>query len=242
MNRRTLLLFIGALTIAVILVCGFVLSSLFKYSLCDGDQVLEEMDTILQDAKINASGAPSEQVRDWALLTADSSTWRSLQQWMTNASGKYQLTLLALDQWFSPGDDAMVGVDFANGLNVECAFYNSTLESCSIVARIIPPEERDVQDMKTVLQAAPDHPTGVPPTEISWSGLSLYFGSQVAWKNLQQWMLDAPGSYQVETPNHEQHQCGGYVSYTVKARLSNGKLVACIFNERIIESCQEVTQ
>ncbi len=238
MKQRWLFMLLGAVTLimAGVLISWHVLTS---SSPCSGEVVLREMDTVLSEAQSKGEGAPSKEVQQWTLLIADSLIWRKLQRLMADAPGKYQLILLALDQPFSPGDDAMVGAHLSNGTDIECTFYNSTITDCDAVDRIVVPEERAANSMRQLLQAARDNPIGPPPKDVLWAGFLLEGGPVLVWKDLQHWMSDAPGDFRVETPAHIEHQCE-FVEYKVKAHLSNGLAIACQFSERLIQSCEEV--
>lgn len=226
MKRQQWRVLLGA--VILITACWVISWLVFKYAICDGTQALQNMDRVLQDVRNNPNGTPSEN-----LILND------LRRWLAEAPGQYRLVLLGLDDVHSPGNDATVGLRLSSGVNVVCTFYNGVLESCDKVGTLPLPEVRDVEDMKTVLHVARDNPTGLPPKEIWWTGLASYRTAPHVWEDLQRWMANAPGDYQIEVPAHDDYQCG-YVSYTVKAHLSNGKAIACEFEEREIRSCEEV--
>ena len=101
------------------------------------------------------------------------------------------------------------------------------------------PQERAAEDLKVVLEAAKKHPIGDLPQDLTGTRPYTDKPSLSAWKEVQQWMINAPGDFQVETPPYDEYQCG-YVSYNVKAHLSNGKTITCEYEGQAISSCEEV--
>ncbi len=231
MKRKWLTIGISAVFVIVVCLITFVWG--FRTWLCDGEIALRDMDHVLKFAY-------GDQVFTVSPHETAYRMWMNLHQLLTEARGNYDLVLLGLEQVSTPGDDATVGARLATGVNLVCIFYNHMVQSCSTEDEMPLPEKIAADYTQQMLKAARDNLTGLPPQSMWRIGIPWdRRHSADIWKKIQDWMASAPGDFQVETPAHNDYQCG-YVSYTIKAHLSNNVILACRFLEQYVEDCEEV--
>lgn len=124
------------------------------------------------------------------------------------------------------------------------------IASCSLVVALIVRvasglssnkeiEQSAIRELDAILQAARDNPVGPPPEAIQrWA---LLMPGDELWLKLQHWMIDAPGSYQLELLSGDSEYSPGDDA-VVRAKLSTGITITCTFYNSTLVGCDETEE